>query len=39
MRWAGLVACNGAKRNVYRSMVAKVEGKGPVGTPNPLTGE
>jgi len=39
MGWAGLVACTGAKRNAYRSLVAKAEGKGPLGIPNPLMGE
>jgi len=39
MRWAGLVACIGAKRNAYRSLLAKAVGKEPLGIPNPLTGE
>jgi hypothetical protein len=33
MRWAGNVARIGAKRNVYRILVEKPEGKRPVGKP------
>jgi hypothetical protein len=33
MRWAGHVARIGEKRNVYRLMVGKPEGKRPVGRP------
>jgi hypothetical protein len=31
MRWAGHVACMGIKRNAYKILVAKLEGKRPVG--------
>jgi hypothetical protein len=31
MRWAGLVARMGEKRNVYRRLVGKPEGKRPLG--------
>jgi hypothetical protein len=31
MRWAGHVAWMGDKRNVYRLLVGKPEGKGPLG--------
>jgi hypothetical protein len=33
MRWAGTVARMGEKRNVYRLLVGKPEGKGPLGRP------
>jgi hypothetical protein len=33
MRWAGLVARIGEKRNVYRLLVGKPEGKTPLGRP------
>jgi hypothetical protein len=33
MRWAGHVARNGEKRNAYRLLVGKPEGKGPLGRP------
>jgi hypothetical protein len=33
MRWAGHVARMGKKRNVYRSLVGKPEGKRPLGRP------
>jgi hypothetical protein len=33
MRWAGHVARIGEKRNVYRLLVGKPEGKGPLGRP------
>jgi hypothetical protein len=33
MRWAGHVAWMGAKRNVYRILVGKPEGKRPLGRP------
>jgi hypothetical protein len=33
MRWAGHVARMGEKRNVYRLLVRKPEGKGPLGRP------
>jgi hypothetical protein len=33
MRWAGHVARNGEKRNVYRLLVGKPEGKRPLGRP------
>jgi hypothetical protein len=33
MRWAGLVARMGEKRNVYRLLVEKPEGKRPLGRP------
>jgi hypothetical protein len=33
MRWAGHVAQMGEKRNVYRSLVGKPEGKRPLGRP------
>jgi hypothetical protein len=33
MRWAGHVARMGAKRNVYRILVGKPEGKRPLGRP------
>jgi hypothetical protein len=33
MRWAGHVAGMGEKRNVYRLLVEKPEGKRPVGRP------
>jgi hypothetical protein len=31
MRWAGYVAKMGEKRNVYRLLVGKLEGKRPLG--------
>jgi hypothetical protein len=33
MRWAGLVARMGEKRNAYRLLVRKPEGKRPIGRP------
>jgi hypothetical protein len=33
MRWAGHVARMGAKRNAYRLLVGKTEGKRPLGRP------
>jgi hypothetical protein len=33
MRWAGQVARNGEKRNAYRLLVGKTEGKRPLGRP------
>jgi hypothetical protein len=33
MRWAGHVALMGEKRNVYRILVGKPEGKRPLGRP------
>ena len=33
MRWAGLVACMGETRGVYRVLVGKPEGKRPLGRP------
>jgi hypothetical protein len=33
MRWEGHVACTRAKRNVYRILVGKPEGKRPLGRP------
>jgi hypothetical protein len=33
MRWAGHVARMGEKRNVYRLLVGKSEGKSPLGRP------
>ena len=33
MRWAGHVACMGKKRGAYRVLVAKCEGKRPLGRP------
>jgi hypothetical protein len=33
MRWAGHVARIGAKRNAYRLLVGKPEGKRPIGRP------
>jgi hypothetical protein len=33
MRYAGHVACLGEKRNAYRILVGKPEGKRPVGRP------
>jgi hypothetical protein len=33
MRWAGHVARIGEKRNAYRILVGKVEGKRPLGSP------
>jgi hypothetical protein len=34
MRWAGHVARMGEKRNVYRLLVGKPEGKRPLGRPS-----
>jgi hypothetical protein len=33
MRWAGHVARMGTKRNIYRILVGKAEGKRPLGRP------
>jgi hypothetical protein len=33
MRWAGHVALKGEKRNAYRLLVGKLEGRKPVGRP------
>jgi hypothetical protein len=33
MRWAGHVACMGAKWNAYMILVGKPEGKRPLGRP------
>jgi hypothetical protein len=33
IRWAGYVACMKAKRNAYRILVGKPEGKKPLGRP------
>jgi hypothetical protein len=33
MRWAGLIARMGDKRNAYRLLVGKLEGKRPLGGP------
>jgi hypothetical protein len=33
MRWAGLVEQMGKKKNVYRLLVGKPEGKRPLGRP------
>jgi hypothetical protein len=33
MIWAGHVACIGAKRNAYRILLGKPEGKKPLGRP------
>jgi hypothetical protein len=33
MRWAGYVARMGKKRNAYRLLVGKTEGKAPLGRP------
>jgi hypothetical protein len=33
MRWAGHVACTGERRCVYRVLVGKPEGRGPLGRP------
>jgi hypothetical protein len=33
MRWAGQVARTGAKRNAYRILVGKPDGKRPLGEP------
>jgi hypothetical protein len=33
MRWAGYIARMGEKRNVYRILVRKPEGKRPLGRP------
>jgi hypothetical protein len=33
MKWVGYVACVGEKRNVYRVLVGKAEGKRPLGRP------
>ena len=34
MRWVGRVACMGARRDVYRILVGKPEGKRPLGRPS-----
>jgi hypothetical protein len=34
MRWAGHVACMGEERKLYRDLVAKPEGKRPLGRPS-----
>jgi hypothetical protein len=33
MRWAGLMTCMVGKRNAYRALVGKPEGKRPLGSP------
>jgi hypothetical protein len=33
MRWTGHILCMIAKRNAYRVLVGKPEGKGPLGRP------
>jgi len=33
MRWAGHVACMGERRDIYRILVGKPEGKRPLGRP------
>jgi hypothetical protein len=33
MRWAGNVACMGEKKNTYRILAGKPEGKRPLGRP------
>jgi len=33
MRWAGLVACVGDRRGAYRVLVARPDGKKPLGRP------
>jgi hypothetical protein len=33
MRWAGLVACMGEERKVYKVLVGKPKGKRPLGRP------
>jgi hypothetical protein len=33
MRWAGHVSIHGEKRNAYRILVGKLEGKRPLGRP------
>jgi len=33
MRWAGLVACMGGRRNAYRVLMGRAEGKRPHGRP------
>jgi hypothetical protein len=33
MRWKRHVACMGAKRNAYKILVGKLEGKKPLGRP------
>jgi len=33
IRWAGLIACKGERRGVYRVLVGKPEGKRPPGRP------
>ena len=35
MRLAGHVACTGERRDVYRVLVGKLEGKRPLGRPRP----
>jgi hypothetical protein len=39
MRWAGYVARMGERRGVYRALVAKPEGKGPLGRPRRRWGD
>ena len=34
MRWVGHVACMGERSDVYRVLVGKPEGKGPIGRPS-----
>jgi len=36
MRWAGNVARMGERRDVYRDLVGKPEGKRPTGRPSPM---
>jgi len=36
MRWAGYVARIGERRGVYRVLVGRPEGKGPLGRPRPI---
>jgi hypothetical protein len=33
MRWTGHVVCIGERRDVYRVLVEKTEGQGPLGRP------
>jgi hypothetical protein len=33
MRWAGNVACMGDRRDVYRILVGRPDGKRPIGRP------
>ena len=39
MRWAGHVACMGERRDVYRVLVGKPEGKRPLGRPRRRWGD